>query len=102
MGFEMMGHGRTNARELWADPGEYQDQLRAAVDELVAQHVAVSIYNHPLCVLDRSLWPYARQSISDWKAEFFAVCEQCRMRSDCGGVFASSKPRFADLVCPVG
>jgi len=49
----------------------------------------VSIYNHQLCVLDRQLWPFARQSISDWKNEYIAECDGCAVRHRCGGFFSS-------------
>jgi His-Xaa-Ser system radical SAM maturase HxsC len=100
MGLEMMGYVRMNLPSLWIDPVDYQPQLVAAVRELDAAGLRTSIYNHQLCVLDRSLWDHARKSISDWKNEYLLVCDGCAARDACGGFFASSKLRFSDHIRP--
>lgn len=51
------------------------------------------IYNHQLCLLDRELWPFAVQSISDWKNEYHPECLRCSVRESCGGFFFSAKYR---------
>jgi len=47
----------------------------------------VSIYNHQLCVLRKSLWKFARKSISDWKNIYLDECASCRAKEECGGLF---------------
>jgi His-Xaa-Ser system radical SAM maturase HxsC len=89
MGLEMMGYVKMNLDALWVDPVDYQAALRRAVETLVAAGMNVSVYNHPLCVLDPALWPYARKSISDWKNEYVPACGGCAARGDCGGLFTS-------------
>jgi len=79
MGLEMTGLARPNSPLVWADPADYQRELAEAVDILAAAGITTRIYNHQLCVLDRSLWPYAVRSISD---SMFASlsrtsCERC-------------------------
>lgn len=93
MGLEMMGHVRVNLESLWIDPWDYQENLRKAVDEFLVHKTNFSIYNHQLCVLDRSLWPFARKSISDWKNEYVGDCHGCKAIESCGGFFASSAIR---------
>ena len=93
MGLELMGFARANLDAIWIDPLDYQPDLREAVDVLDRSGVFVSIYNHPLCVLDPDLQRFARASISDWKNAFMAECERCALRSECGGLFASSALR---------
>ena len=66
-----------NAARLWIDPLEYQAQLGEAAHTLARAGVTVSIYNHQLCVLDRGLWPFARQSISDWKNGYIEERARC-------------------------
>lgn len=90
MGLEIVGHARANLEALWVDPGEYRDALGQAVSELRLHRIPVSIYNHPLCMLDREFWPYARQSISDWKNMFLDACAGCAVRNRCCGFFSSS------------
>lgn len=101
MGLELMGFARGNLEALWIDPSDYQAQLRDAVLELERGRMAVSIYNHQLCVLDRSLWPYARKSISDWKNEYLPSCATCAERTQCGGFFASAALRRSAHIAPL-
>jgi His-Xaa-Ser system radical SAM maturase HxsC len=91
MGLELMGYTKTNLKELWIDPVEYQPQLEAAVDSLVWGGMNVSIYNHQLCVIPRRLWPYARKSISDFKNIYLDECQRCSVRDQCGGLFKSGE-----------
>lgn len=90
MGLEPMGFGAANFKELWIDPFDYRGQLEEATLNLAARGMAVSIYNHQLCVLPRSLWPFSRKSISDWKNDYLPGCEGCLERQQCGGFFTSS------------
>ena len=80
---------------LWIDPMDYRYALAEAVEHLVAAGVNVSVYNLPKCVLSRSVWPYALQSISDWKNGFVAECDRCDERTSCSGFFTTGRPRFS-------
>ena len=95
MGMEPVALGAANWQCLWTDPMDYQPLLKAAVDELITHGMNVSIFNHQLCTLDKSLWPFAKNSISDWKAEYLEACQGCSMREDCGGFFTSAKERHS-------
>lgn len=98
MGLELMGFAKANIDNLWIDPAEYQVELKAAVQLLDFAGIHTSIYNHQLCVLDRSLWPWAVKSISDWKNEYHATCAGCTERERCGGFFTSSVSRPSALL----
>jgi His-Xaa-Ser system radical SAM maturase HxsC len=91
MGLEITGFTRANLDEVWIDPKDYADQLRKAVRIFEAYRIPVSIYNHQLCTVDKSLWHHCRKSISDWKNEYLDVCNTCSVKSECGGFFSSSK-----------
>lgn len=95
MGLEMTGFTKANLDDLWIDPLDYQPQLVEAVRHVAASRIHVSVYNHQLCITDRSLWPYARQSISDWKNEYMPECEGCAVRNQCAGFFSSAKLRYS-------
>ena len=101
MGLEPTGYALAKVDSLWISPNRYREELVEAVDELVCRGMTVSIYNHPLCVLHSSLWPYARKSISDWKREYSEVCGECSKRHECGGFFSSAKRLFDALVVPI-
>jgi His-Xaa-Ser system radical SAM maturase HxsC len=98
MGLETTGFVRMNLDALWIDPANYHDQLRDAVVLLDRHGMNVSIYNHQLCVLDRSLWPFARRSISDWKNEYVEECRGCIVRDECCGFFSSASLRRPDHI----
>jgi His-Xaa-Ser system radical SAM maturase HxsC len=90
MGLEPIGLAIPNLGELWIDPWEYRSELEEATLQLVSCGMRVSIYNHQLCTLPESVWPFARQSISDWKNEYLGACGDCTVRDRCGGFFSSS------------
>lgn len=89
MGIEPMGLARKNKDVLWIDPLDYAERLETAVHHLALRGLNVSIYNLPHCVLPRSLWPYARASISDWKNVADPVCSGCAITTACAGFFRS-------------
>ena len=101
MGLENTGFAIANEAQLWIDPIDYQAALADAVDLLVAAKVNVSVYNLQRCVLARSVWPYAAQSISDWKNAFVAECEPCTEKTRCAGFFSSGRPRRSRVISPV-
>lgn len=67
MGMEVQGYARNNFDEINAYPHEYRSQLSNAVLSMARKGLSVSVYNIPLCMCDRKIWPYAKQSISTWK-----------------------------------
>jgi len=101
MGLEMTGLARPNSALVWADPVDYQRELVEAVDILTTAGISTRIYNHQLCVLDRTLWPYAVRSISDWKNDYLEICQSCSVRDACGGVFTTSGNRLSQHLRPV-
>jgi His-Xaa-Ser system radical SAM maturase HxsC len=101
MGLEMMGFAKSNLEALWIDPIDYQSELREAVGEFRAVRIPVMIYNHQLCLLDKSLWPVARRSISDWKNVYMHECTHCGVKDDCGGFFSSASVRYSNHIRPL-
>ncbi|MHC2332842.1 His-Xaa-Ser system radical SAM maturase HxsC [Bradyrhizobium sp. USDA 4454] len=95
MGLENTGFAIANDAMLWIDPVDYGDEIAKAVDHLSAAGVNVSIYNLPKCLLPRSVWPYALQSISDWKNGFVEECGRCDEKRTCSGFFTTGRPRFS-------
>jgi His-Xaa-Ser system radical SAM maturase HxsC len=95
MGLENTGFAIANDALLWIDPMDYRHELAEAVDHLASAGVKVSVYNLPKCVLARSVWPYAVQSISDWKNGFVEECDRCSEKNSCSGFFTTGRPRFS-------
>jgi His-Xaa-Ser system radical SAM maturase HxsC len=100
MGLEMFGYTNINLADLWIDPVEYQSELRAATMILAERGLHVSIYNHQLCTISQDLWPFARQSISDWKNIFVAECDGCPVKRACAGFFHSAAKRHSAHISP--
>ena len=101
MGLENVGYAPRNMATLWIDPHTYQDELESAVEVLSSRGLNVSIYNHQLCVLKKSLWKFARKSISDWKNIYLPQCESCGVREDCGGFFQWATKVHSDFIHPL-
>jgi len=101
MGLENTGFALANQDLLWIDPLDYQADLACGVDMLRAAGVNISIYNLPLCLLDRSVWDVAVQSISDWKNGYLPECDGCAARRLCAGFFSSGRPRLSRGVSPI-
>ena len=101
MGLENTGFAIANDKLLWIDPVDYQDSLADAVELLDAAGVTVSVYNLQRCVLARSVWPFAVQSISDWKNDYVEGCERCIERPRCAGFFTTGRPRYSRAIAPI-
>jgi His-Xaa-Ser system radical SAM maturase HxsC len=101
MGLENTGFALANHELLWADPIDYRADLALAVDILDAARVQVSVYNLPFCVLDRRVWPFARQSISDWKNAYLPQCESCAAKARCAGFFSTGRPKQSRAIEPL-
>jgi His-Xaa-Ser system radical SAM maturase HxsC len=91
MGLEITGFTRPNLDLLWIDPYEYKETLSEAVALLKAHRIPLSVYNHQLCTVNPDIWDRCQRSISDWKREYIQECVSCTRRSECGGLFSSSK-----------
>jgi His-Xaa-Ser system radical SAM maturase HxsC len=101
MGLENTGFALANQDLLWIDPLDYQADLAMGIDILRSTGVNVSVYNLPLCVLDRSVWDSAAQSISDWKNGYLPECGNCAVRPQCAGFFSTGRPRFSRGIKPI-
>lgn len=97
MGLEYTGYTIKNAAQVWIDPVEMAQQLTDATLFLAKAGLNVSIFNLTPCVLPECLWPFAKKSISDWKNEFKPFCETCRLKSECCGLFSTSKKQSPNL-----
>jgi His-Xaa-Ser system radical SAM maturase HxsC len=90
MGMETTGLAWSNLDAVWVDPLDYTTELHAAVRHLHQRALDVSLYNLPLCVLPGPLWPFAFDSISDWKKVYLPLCTACSVQPRCPGLFRTS------------
>jgi len=101
MGLEPIGNALKNINKLWVDPYTYQDILRKTIQVFHRRDMNVSIYNHQLCVLHKSLWQFSESSISKWKNIYLEICEKCDYKNSCGGLFSSSNNIHSNYIHPL-
>ncbi|MGV8119611.1 MAG: His-Xaa-Ser system radical SAM maturase HxsC [Candidatus Xenobiia bacterium LiM19] len=97
MAMETSGSACTNLDQVWVEPAQYRQELEKAVLFLHQRVMKVSIYNLPHCLLSERFRPFARDSISDWKKTYVPECEGCSRKESCGGFFATSVRKPADI-----
>ena len=90
MGMEPIGYAYNNREIVWIDPIEYAPLLEKSIKVLHRRGMNVSVYNHQLCLLQKSYWRFSRKSISEWKNIYMPECQECAVRAECGGFFQSS------------
>jgi hypothetical protein len=97
---ETTGNANDNLDDLWIDPYDYNEELKEAVFLLSDRKIPVYVFNAQLCVLPESVRPYAVNSISDWKDIFLPECDECKLRQQCGGLFASNQKHHSKHINP--
>lgn len=97
---ETTGMAEKNLDELWIDPYDYNEELKQAVLLLENRGICAKIYNAQLCVLPNEIREFACNSISDWKDTFLPECAECKLKEECGGLFASSQNHHSKHINP--
>ena len=97
MGLEFIGYAESNYNQIYINPKEYDEFLQECVKKLARYDMNVSIYNIPLCLLDKSIRKYAVKSISKWKNAYHKICSQCDEKEFCCGVFTTSKYQYQNI-----
>ena len=98
---ETTGNADTNLDELWIDPYDYNEELKQAVLLLANRGICTRIYNAQLCVLPPEIRDFAVNAISDWKDTYLPECEGCKIREQCGGLFASNQMHHSAHINPL-
>jgi len=97
---ETTGCAFDNIDNLWIDPHDYNEQLREAVLLLDNRGMKPLIYNAQLCVLPKDIRRFAVNSISDWKDTYLPICDECKLKAKCGGLFASNQAIHSKYITP--
>lgn len=101
MQLETTGMAERSIEDLWIDPFDYNNELQEAVFLLSERGIPARIYNAQLCVLPKALREYSCNSISDWKDVYLPVCESCRLKNQCGGLFESNLNYHSKHIAPI-
>jgi His-Xaa-Ser system radical SAM maturase HxsC len=98
MGMEHIGHAVSNERNIWVEPIDYASYLADAVTILAQWRMDVAVYNIPLCLLPQHIHQFAKKSISDWKTKYLPLCDNCSIKSECCGLFATSQKQYKGII----
>ena len=69
---------------------EYKEELYLAVKSFIRYNMTADVYNLPLCLADKRIWEFCKDSISTWKKSYLKQCENCTKKDICSGVFETS------------
>jgi His-Xaa-Ser system radical SAM maturase HxsC len=89
MGCEPTGFALANRDLCQISYSDWGRTIEKAAAQIESAGIRCVIMNIPLCQLPRQLWKLTSKSISDWKNTYASECDQCAIRSDCCGLFAS-------------
>lgn len=90
MAMEMTGSAWINRDKVWISYTETAQTLENVVIELLKHGIDVKLYNFPLCTVKKQFWTLCEKSISPDKVRYAEVCDNCKMKKSCGGVFAGT------------
>ena len=90
MAMEMTGNARVNQNKVWISYREAAEAIEEAVMLLLKNGIDVKLYNFPLCAVKSRFWTLCEKSISPDKVRYTEICDICKMRKSCGGVFAGT------------
>ena len=90
MGLEISGYAKKNFDKIWVDPTVFKKNLMSATLDLYKKGLNPSIYNLPLCLLQKEIWQFSRKSISKWKNSYLEQCNACSEKENCCGIFTTS------------
>ena len=87
---EMTGNARINKDVVWVPYKETFSAIASAVRKMVENGIDVKLYNFPLCTVEKPFWTLCEKSISPTKVRYAPICETCKYKTACGGVFAGT------------
>lgn len=101
IGLETLGNCVKYFPTVYIDYAESFLCVKTAVNILADAGIDVSLYNYPLCTVERGYWSLCRRSISPHKVRYAPECECCAVKRLCGGWFRSTLAVAKPTVCPV-
>ncbi len=90
MAMEMTGSAYHNREQVWIPYRDSFNRISGSILELLRHGIDVKLYNFPLCTVQQEFWPLCEKSISSDKVRYAEVCDTCKFRDVCGGVFAGT------------
>lgn len=94
MGMEYIGYASDNYDDVYINPLDYSNELMIAVKKLNRYGMFVSVYNIPLCLMNKKIRKFSYQSISKWKNAYLPECMECSEINKCAGIFTTSRTPY--------
>lgn len=101
IGLETLGNCAKNFEQVYMDYSETFKFIKPALRILVDAGIDTSLYNYPLCTVERGFWSLCRQSITPNKIRYAPACDECDAKSSCGGYFSSTLGVAKPKVTPI-
>lgn len=90
IGLEPRGNCALNFAKVYIDHRTSFLKSKNAIDYLIAHGYDVSLYNYPLCAVDKGYWSISAKSISGYKNVYHKNCDECEVKGICGGFFTAA------------
>ena len=84
---ELRGNCFMNRDKVYLDARRSFECSREGIHILIENGINVGLYNYPLCCVDRKYWFLCAKSITPSEILYAPVCENCLVKSQCGGLF---------------
>ena len=101
IGLEMRGNCVVYPDKVLISYQEAFNSSKEAIKLLVHKGIDVGLYNFPYCMIDKKYWPIAQKSISAYKSMFYNKCNECKLKSECCGIFLATMNYYKPEVYPI-
>lgn len=93
---EMTGNAAINKSRVWLSYKKAFGKISDSILYLLENEIDVKLYNFPLCTVEEKYRTLCEKSISSGKIRFADFCNDCRLKSACGGAFYATLPLITD------
>ena len=101
VGLETRGNCAKNFNDLFVPFDTAFSFLKPAILKLVEAGIDVGLYNFPLCWIDEGFRGICKKSITPSKVRYNPECDDCILKSACGGFFGTTRALAKPVVKPI-
>ncbi|MBL4869362.1 MAG: His-Xaa-Ser system radical SAM maturase HxsC [Robiginitomaculum sp.] len=87
MQLENIGYAKMNWSHIFVDTSKNFAPIENALSIARIKNINTRLYNFPMCTIPKEWQDRSCKSISDWKNKYLDLCDECTMKSKCGGFF---------------
>ena len=101
IGLETRGNCAINFDDLFIPFDEVFSLLKPAITTLVEAGIDVGLYNFPLCWIEEGFRGICKKSITPSKIRYNQECDNCILKTACGGFFGTTRALAKPAVRPI-